>query len=478
MTRFGCCVLALVTLSSVASADVAVEVGGTAGLHIFNSHNDLGELSTNPSDGQKPSTLFGLRAGAYFAKHYGVELEFGYIPTEPNSMVFDVFDLTYRLHLVYQFSPVPGDLIPFVLIGDGITQIIYTQNADILKKDANNAPYLGAGIKYMTNGGWGVRADVRLMFPEAKDSAQSAVAGATIEFEGLLSLIHTFGGDKPVHVLPPPPPVVDNDPDHDGIVGDADKCPNEPEDKDGFEDADGCPDPDNDKDGIPDAQDKCPNEAEDKDGFQDADGCPEPDNDGDGIPDAQDKCPNEPETKNGYQDADGCPDEIPEKVKAFTGVIQGINFKSGGADLAPQSLPVLDKAVAVMTEFKDVKLEIGGHTDDVQIKSKTFADNAALSQARADAVKAYFVKKGIDASRLDSKGYGDTQPITDPKGLNGAALNAARAKNRRVEFKLVTAPSAPAAAPAPAKPAAPAATTPAPAATPAATTPAAAPTTK
>ena len=50
---------------------------------------------------------------------------------------------------------------------------------------------------------------------------------------------------------------------------------------------------DNDKDGIPDGKDKCPNEAEDKDGFEDDDGCPDPDNDKDGIADKDDKCPNE-----------------------------------------------------------------------------------------------------------------------------------------------------------------------------------------
>ena len=54
---------------------------------------------------------------------------------------------------------------------------------------------------------------------------------------------------------------------------------------------------DSDGDGIPDDVDKCPNEPEDKDGFQDEDGCPDPDNDGDGIPDALDQCPNEPEDK-------------------------------------------------------------------------------------------------------------------------------------------------------------------------------------
>ena len=99
------------------------------------------------------------------------------------------------------------------------------------------------------------------------------------------------------------------DRDGDGILDDVDKCPDEPEDKDGFEDEDGCPDPDNDKDGILDVDDLCPNEPEDKDGFEDEDGCPDPDNDKDGILDVDDKCPNEPETYNGFEDEDGCPDK-------------------------------------------------------------------------------------------------------------------------------------------------------------------------
>jgi OOP family OmpA-OmpF porin len=231
----------------------------------------------------------------------------------------------------------------------------------------------------------------------------------------------------------------DPDNDGDGVADAQDKCPNEAEDKDGFQDEDGCPDPDNDNDGIADAQDKCPTEAEDKDGFQDEDGCPDPDNDGDGVPDAQDKCPTEPETKNGYQDEDGCPDEIPAKLKQFTGVIQGINFRLGDSALQNTSNATLDKAVAVLKEFPDLKLEIQGHTDDQPLKAGgKFADNVALSQARAETVKAYFVAKGIDESRLIAKGYGDAQPVEDPKALKGGKLNAARAKNRRVEFKLVS----------------------------------------
>ena len=113
------------------------------------------------------------------------------------------------------------------------------------------------------------------------------------------------------------------DRDGDGIKDDVDKCPDDPEDYDGFEDEDGCPDPDNDKDGIPDELDACPNDPETYNGYKDEDGCPDDvvrDRDGDGIPDDVDKCPDEPEDFDGFEDEDGCPDPdndkdgIPDKV--------------------------------------------------------------------------------------------------------------------------------------------------------------------
>jgi len=55
-------------------------------------------------------------------------------------------------------------------------------------------------------------------------------------------------------------PATSNDRDGDGIPNDRDKCPDDPEDLDGFQDDDGCPDPDNDNDGVPDVEDQCPNE--------------------------------------------------------------------------------------------------------------------------------------------------------------------------------------------------------------------------
>jgi len=129
------------------------------------------------------------------------------------------------------------------------------------------------------------------------------------------------------------------DTDGDGVTDANDKCPDQKEDRDGFQDGDGCPEPDNDKDGIDDANDKCPNKKEDFDKYQDDDGCPEDDNDGDGVldkqdncpmhkgaakdkgcppsmldddgdglPNVRDKCPQKPEDKDGFEDGDGCPD--------------------------------------------------------------------------------------------------------------------------------------------------------------------------
>ncbi len=75
------------------------------------------------------------------------------------------------------------------------------------------------------------------------------------------------------HHVPPSPR--EGDRDRDGISDVKDRCPDAPEDRDGFEDADGCPDPDNDLDGISDGKDQCPDEAEDYDGDRDDDGCPD-----------------------------------------------------------------------------------------------------------------------------------------------------------------------------------------------------------
>jgi outer membrane protein OmpA-like peptidoglycan-associated protein len=222
----------------------------------------------------------------------------------------------------------------------------------------------------------------------------------------------------------------DGDRDGDGIPDRKDKCPDEPEDRDGFQDQDGCPDPDNDQDGIPDKTDQCPNDPEDKDGFQDQDGCPDPDNDRDGIPDVVDKCPNEPETFNNFEDEDGCPDKGKVEIVGNDVVIlDKIKFKKASADILPESNPILDAVTTLLQHHSEFTLlEVAGHADE----RAGDAYNLQLTQARVNSVVRALIARGVEKSRLRSKGYGEYCP-EDP-----AHNEDAWEKNRRVEFKIVT----------------------------------------
>jgi len=432
-------VIAIVTAASSARANVELDLIG--GGHKYSSTNPYGVVGLS-TETEKDAPLFGLRLGFYFADRIGLEGEGALIPTKTVQEPGSVTDITYRGHLLLMFRAGSADnhVIPFLLVGAGMMQI-YKTDAITLTKDHDPVAYGGLGIKLRSGGGWNLRLDVRGQFEKSRDLSKRF----TNDFEGLVSLGKEFGGHGERKVATAAPATEQReargsakDSDGDGIPDDVDKCPNEPEDKDGFEDADGCPDPDNDGDGIADTIDKCPNEPEDKDGFEDTDGCPDPDNDKDGILDVNDKCPNDAETRNGYEDEDGCPDEIPTSLKRITGVVAGIEFKPNTAALTPGATKVLDRAVKVLKGFPRVRIEIGVHTDDQPPPKKSkFADNAALSQARADAIRVYFVKKDIADMRLVAKGYADTAPRTDPKGLKGAKLKAARAKNRRIELKLI-----------------------------------------
>ena len=220
----------------------------------------------------------------------------------------------------------------------------------------------------------------------------------------------------------------DPDNDGDGIADIQDQCPNAPEDFDGFQDNDGCPDFDNDHDGIPDSLDKCPVDPEDIDGFKDDDGCPDLDNDNDGIADLKDKCPNEPETFNGYMDEDGCPDTapMPKKLPDFPRqqILQGLEFKSGKADIVFGTYLVLDKIARSLREYPEVEIEIRGYTDGMG-KISTLMQ---LSQMRAEAVRQYLISQGLDPRRMRAVGFGPGSPVADNRSAVG------RAANRRIEI--------------------------------------------
>lgn len=110
-----------------------------------------------------------------------------------------------------------------------------------------------------------------------------------------------------------------------------------------------------------------------------------------------------------------------------TFVLEDCNFETGKANLEPESYKVLDELVAFLTRKEEVKIEVGGHTDNVGKP----AANLKLSMERANAVKDYLIAKGIKEERLTAKGYGQTEPIADNKTEEG------RATNRRTEVKIL-----------------------------------------
>ncbi|MFA6596162.1 MAG: OmpA family protein [Ignavibacteriaceae bacterium] len=217
------------------------------------------------------------------------------------------------------------------------------------------------------------------------------------------------------------------DSDRDGVADYLDKCPNTPANV--RVDAKGCP-LDADGDGVPDYLDKCPNTPANV--KVDTKGCPL-DSDGDGVPDYLDKCPN---TAAGEKvDADGCP--VKKEIKTVvtpTGekeviVLGGdVSFASGKSKLKPEAFAELDDILTTMKKHPTYKWEIGGYTDS----DGSATANQKLSQQRAQAVVNYFVSKGVNKKNLKAVGYGETVTVASNETAEG------KAKNRRVEIKVLS----------------------------------------
>jgi OOP family OmpA-OmpF porin len=142
---------------------------------------------------------------------------------------------------------------------------------------------------------------------------------------------------------------------------------------------------------------------------------PNPDLDGDGVLNQHDKCPN---TRPGaVVDLDGC--EVEAVIE-----LEGIHFEFDKATLKPEALAILDQAAALLKKHERVVVEVAGHTDSKGSEEY----NQGLSERRATAVKDYLNSRGVKASRLTSRGYGESRPVASNDTDEG------RAENRRVEL--------------------------------------------
>lgn len=199
------------------------------------------------------------------------------------------------------------------------------------------------------------------------------------------------------------------DDDGDGVTNDIDKCPGTP--AGAKVDAAGC-ELDSDGDGVGDARDQCPNTP--AGAKVDEKGC-ELDSDGDGILDGEDKCPGTP--KGERVDATGCP--FNKEL-----LLQGVKFETNSAELLPESIPVLDRAIATLKRYPELNVEVAGHTDS----RGSDAYNLQLSGRRAETVLKYLQAGGVSNS-MTSRGYGERQPIASNDSEDG------RLQNRRVVLR-------------------------------------------
>jgi outer membrane protein OmpA-like peptidoglycan-associated protein len=141
------------------------------------------------------------------------------------------------------------------------------------------------------------------------------------------------------------------------------------------------------------------------------------DADFDGVNNEIDECPNS--LMGSKVDAKGC--------AVYKGYVQSLYGAFNSTDLTYPSYGLLDTVILLLKGYPDTRIEIQAHTDDRGSDEL----NQRLSDQRAEVVKAYLVEKGIDASRIETKGFGESKPMASNETVQG------RSKNRRIDFKVL-----------------------------------------
>lgn len=189
------------------------------------------------------------------------------------------------------------------------------------------------------------------------------------------------------------------DPDHDGLIGDADHCPKEAGRPENF-------------------------------------GCPDKDSDGDGVMDRDDECP---DLAGGPHGKKGCPTVYIKGDEIV--ILDEVHFATDKDILLDDSKPIIEEVAEVLVQHPEIReVQIEGHTD---IRA-TDAYNINLSQRRVNSVMKYLTEeRGIDPTRLQAKGFGHSAPIFDDTGCLGPDEGLDQncrfmtSKNRRVVFRIM-----------------------------------------
>jgi outer membrane protein OmpA-like peptidoglycan-associated protein len=211
------------------------------------------------------------------------------------------------------------------------------------------------------------------------------------------------------------------DSDNDGVPDYLDLCPGTPPGM--MVDRSGCP-IDKDMDGVPDHEDRCPDTPS---GVEvDEFGCPV-DDDLDGVPDYLDKCPKTPAGEK--VDEYGCSEKgdvvmVEPGTKREIILSSGASFAFGSTRILPQAFEELNKILYEMKNDPLSRWRIEGYTDNIGSDEA----NTRISRQRAEAVRDYFVSRGISSGRLDVLGFGKGHPVASN------ATEEGRAKNRRVRI--------------------------------------------
>jgi OmpA-OmpF porin, OOP family len=188
---------------------------------------------------------------------------------------------------------------------------------------------------------------------------------------------------RPSKPLPSPPPPVD--PDGDGIIDEADHCPDLP-------------------------------------GPVANSGCPDTDRDGDGVVDRLDRCPDHPAGSTGR---DGCPLARIQGNKIL--ILEQVHFATDQDVILPESFPILEEVARMLLDNPGIqRILVEGHTD----ARSTAAYNLELSHRRAASVMTFLLEEGVATERVCSTGFGRSQPLARNDTEEGMALN------RRVDFTI------------------------------------------